>query len=64
MKIYLIISLIQLWFILQGETLYLFIPFDIYALTFGKRNLDEGWLDQKENILCLLVRGFEWETPE
>ena len=64
MKIYFIFSLVQLWFILQWETLYLYIPFDIYALSFEKRSLEEGWLDQKENILYLLVRRFEWETPE
>ena len=33
-------------------------------IVFEKRNLDEGWLDQKEIFLYLLVRRFEWETPE
>lgn len=39
-------------------------PFDICILCFWERNLEEGWLDQKEKILYLLVTRFESETPE
>ena len=37
-------------------------PFDICALCFGGRNLEEGWLDQTLKILYLLVTRFESET--
>lgn len=41
----------------------MFMPFDICALCFGERNLEEGWLDQTLKVLYLLVTRFESETP-
>ena len=41
----------------------MFMPFDICALCFGERSLEEGWLDQTLKVLYLLVTRFESETP-